>query len=96
MEAGSKFVSVYWDPFGIFGASCWDTHSNHFPRLKEYLLPIYDESFPAFILDMEERGLLDETAVLCISEHGRTPKHSAKRFRTMHIVVFVHSIFLLF
>ena len=74
VEAGSRFVSVYWDPFGLFGASCWDTHSNHFPRLKDYLLPVYDESFPNFILDLDERGLLDETAVLCISEHGRTPK----------------------
>ena len=72
VEAGSRFVSVYWDPFGLFGASCWDTHSNHFPRLKDYLLPVYDESFPNFILDLDERGLLDETAVLCISEHGRT------------------------
>ncbi len=74
VEAGSRFVSVYWDPYGLFGASCWDTHSNHFPRLKDYLLPVYDESFPNFILDLDQRGLLDETAVLCISEHGRTPK----------------------
>lgn len=74
VEAGSRFVSVFWDPFGPFGNSCWDTHSNHFPRLKDYLLPVYDESFPALILDLDERGLLDETAVLCISEHGRTPQ----------------------
>ena len=78
VEAGSRFVSVFWDPYGPFGASCWDTHSNHFPRLKDYLLPVYDESFPAFILDLEERGLLDETAVLCISEHGRTPQIDSK------------------
>jgi arylsulfatase A-like enzyme len=26
------------------------------------------------ILDLEERGLLDETLVLCLTEHGRTPK----------------------
>ena len=78
VEAGCKFVSVFWDPFGPFGASCWDTHSNHFPRLKEYLLPVYDEPFPHFILDLDERGMLDETAVLCISEHGRTPKIDSK------------------
>ena len=74
VEAGGKFISVFWDPYGPFGASCWDTHSNHFPRLKEYLLPVYDEAFPAFIEDLDERGLLEETAVLCISEHGRTPR----------------------
>ncbi len=74
IEAGGKFVSVFWDPFGPFGGSCWDTHANHFPRLKEYLLPVCDQAFPALILDLDERGLLDETAVLCISEHGRTPR----------------------
>lgn len=26
------------------------------------------------ILDLEARGLLDETLVLCMSEHGRTPR----------------------
>ena len=26
------------------------------------------------ILDLEQRGLLEETLVLCVSEHGRTPK----------------------
>ena len=74
VEAGGKFISVFWDPYGPFGGCCWDTHANHFPRLKEYLLPVFDESFPSFLQDMDERGLLQETAVLCISEHGRTPK----------------------
>jgi hypothetical protein len=74
VEAGTRFVSVFWDPFSIFGGSCWDTHANHFPRLKEYLLPVFDQSFSAFIRDLDERGLLDETLVCCLSEHGRTPK----------------------
>ncbi len=78
VEAGSKFVSVFWDPFGPFGGSCWDTHANHYPRLKQYLLPVFDQTYSALIRDLEERGLLDETLVLCISEHGRTPKIDSK------------------
>ncbi|MBI1901275.1 MAG: DUF1501 domain-containing protein [Planctomycetia bacterium] len=74
VEAGSKFVSVFWDPYGPFGGSVWDTHANHFPRLKEYLLPVFDQAFSAFIEDLDERGLLNETLVLCLSEHGRTPQ----------------------
>jgi len=74
VEAGGRFVSVFWDPFEPFGGSCWDTHANHYPRLKEYLLPVFDQSYSALILDLEQRGLLDETLVVCVSEHGRTPK----------------------
>ncbi len=78
VEAGTRFVSVFWDPFEPFGGSCWDTHANHFPRLKDYLLPVFDQTFPALIRDLEQRGLLDETLVLCLSEHGRTPQIDSK------------------
>ena len=74
VEAGVRFVSVFWDPFGPHGASVWDTHSNHFPRLRNYLLPVFDQSWSALISDLHDRGLLDETLVLCTSEHGRTPQ----------------------
>ena len=74
VEAGGRFVSVIWDAFDIFAGCAWDTHENHYPRLKDYLLPTLDEALPALLCDLDERGLLDETLVLCISEHGRTPK----------------------
>ena len=74
VEAGGKFVSVIWDAFDIFAGCVWDTHDNHYPRLKQYLLPTLDQTLPTLLLDLEQRGLLDETLVLCISEHGRTPK----------------------
>ena len=78
VEAGARFVTVFWDPYGPHGASVWDTHSNHFPRLKNYLLPVFDQTYSALITDLEERGLLDETLVLCTSEHGRTPQIDSK------------------
>lgn len=78
VEAGARFVSVFWDPFGPHGASVWDTHSNHFPRLKNYLLPVFDQSYSALISDLDDRGLLDETLVICTSEHGRTPQIDSK------------------
>lgn len=74
VEAGSKFVTVFWDGYGQFANCAWDTHNNHFPRLKEYLLPGFDLAYPTLIDDLRQRGLLDETLVLCISEHGRTPQ----------------------
>jgi len=74
IEAGGRFVSVFWDCFGQFANGAWDTHQYHYPRLKELLLPGFDLAFPALIRDLRERGLLDETLVIWMSEHGRTPK----------------------
>jgi hypothetical protein len=74
VEAGTRFVTVFWDGYGQFASCAWDTHSNHYPRLKEYLLPGFDLAFAALIDDLRQRGLLDETLVLCMSEHGRTPR----------------------
>ncbi len=78
VEAGCKFVTVFWDGFGQFANCAWDTHNNHYPRLKEYLLPGFDRAYPALIRDLEQRGLLRETLVLWMSEHGRTPKIDSK------------------
>jgi hypothetical protein len=78
VEAGSKFVTVFWDGYGQFAGCAWDTHSNHYPRLREYLLPGFDRAFPALLGDLEARGLLGETLVLWMSEHGRTPRIDSK------------------
>jgi uncharacterized protein (DUF1501 family) len=73
LEAGTRLVSVFWDEYGLAG-DAWDTHWNHFPRMTEQLLPPFDKAFSGLILDLEQRGLLDDTLVVCLSEHGRTPK----------------------
>jgi uncharacterized protein (DUF1501 family) len=78
VEAGCRFVTVFWDAFGLFAGCAWDTHANHFPRLKDYLLPGFDRAFSGLILDLESRGLLDETLVMWLSEHGRTPLIDSK------------------
>jgi hypothetical protein len=73
IEAGSRFVSVFWDEYGLAG-SAWDTHWDHFPRMKQELMPGFDLALAGLIEDLDARGMLDETLVLCLSEHGRTPK----------------------
>lgn len=73
VESGCRFVSVFWDEFGLAGSG-WDTHWNHFPRMREELLPGLDLAFSGLILDLEQRGMLDDTLVLLLSEHGRTPR----------------------
>lgn len=78
VEAGSKFITVFWDAVGLYNGSCWDTHANHFPRLKEYLLPGMDFALSGLILDLEARGMLDDTLIVWLSEHGRTPQIDSK------------------
>lgn len=78
VEAGTKFVSVFWDPYGTYFGGSWDTHENHYPRLKEYLLPGFDPAFAALVSDLAQRGMLDETLVVCMGEHGRTPQIDSK------------------
>ncbi len=72
VETGVKFVTVFWDTWTDNNAA-WDTHHNHHPRLKDGLCPKLDQILPVFLDDMEQRGLLDDTLVMVISEHGRTP-----------------------
>jgi uncharacterized protein (DUF1501 family) len=75
IEAGCRFVSVVWDEYGVHNTA-WDTHAQHFERMKGELLPGLDRAYARLIGDLEERGMLDETLVLCMSEHGRTPRLS--------------------
>jgi hypothetical protein len=76
LESGVKVVTVVWDEFGQTDES-WDTHHDHHSRMKEFLLPAFDKAFSTLLADMDSRGLLDETLVLCLSEHGRTPQFYA-------------------
>ena len=76
MEAGGRFLTVFWDEFGLAGTG-WDTHWDHFPRMKDELLPGLDQTLSGLLVDLDARGRLDETLVVCLSEHGRTPKVSA-------------------
>lgn len=75
VEAGVSLVTVNWqDETKIDGVNtCWDTHQNNFPKLKNLLCPLFDQAFPAFLADLAERGLLESTLVVAVGEFGRTP-----------------------
>ncbi|AMV29874.1 hypothetical protein VT84_36105 [Gemmata sp. SH-PL17] len=78
VEAGSKFVTVFWDEFGLAGSG-WDTHWEHYPRMRNELMPGFDRGFSGLISDLDQRGMLDDTLVMVLSEHGRTPKLSSAK-----------------
>ena len=73
IEAGARVVTVFWDEYNLTNAA-WDTHVFLERRLKTELCPGFDRAFPALMQDLQDRGLLDETLVCVLCEHGRTPR----------------------
>jgi uncharacterized protein (DUF1501 family) len=82
VEAGVPLITVIWshsnrgqdkDPAST-DAYGWDTHNDIFDALKTHLLPRFDLGFSALLEDLDQRGLLDETLVVCMGEFGRAPK----------------------
>jgi hypothetical protein len=74
VEAGVRLVTVYWGGRVNNPDPHWDTHFNNNRRLKEELLPPFDQCFSAFLEDLDARGLLRSTLVICMGEFGRTPR----------------------
>ena len=70
VEAGVRFVTCF---SGSNPGDGWDTHKDNFTRLKEKLMPGEDTAFSAFIEDMDQRGLLEDTLVVWSGEFGRKP-----------------------
>jgi uncharacterized protein (DUF1501 family) len=66
VEQGVPFVEV--DLGG------WDTHSNNFTTLENSKLPELDKATSALVADLDQRGLLADTAVIWMGEFGRTPR----------------------
>ncbi len=54
----------------------WDTHSNNFERVAENCADI-DHALSGLLIDLEQKGLLNETLVVLTSEFGRTPNINA-------------------
>jgi uncharacterized protein (DUF1501 family) len=80
VEEGVRFINVTWDLFWDrvqVDYDAWDTHTHNFSILKENKLPYLDQTYAALMQDLEERGLLDETLVVIMSEMGRTPRVNA-------------------
>ncbi len=83
VETGVKFVTVYYADSigGRRKEDGWDTHgfdnTRMYPILKDYHLPLLDQTLPTLLNDLDSRGLLDSTLVVWMGEFGRTPKINA-------------------
>jgi hypothetical protein len=75
-EAGVPMVTVCCAAGDLNGSAGdhWDTHGNNFRRLKDTMLPVFDQAASALIQDLDQRGRLNETLVVMLTDFGRTPK----------------------
>jgi hypothetical protein len=64
VERGVRFVTLM--------HASWDHHSNIDPELT-YNAGMLDQPAAALVKDLKQRGMLDETLVICAGEFGRTP-----------------------
>jgi hypothetical protein len=71
IDSGVRFVTV------SFGG--WDTHRDNWNALKTRQLPPFDEGLAALFTGLEQRGLLETTAIYVTGEFGRTPKINTER-----------------
>jgi hypothetical protein len=77
IEAGARCVTLAFTrwPFGrvLRGDHNWDWHRDLFPAARG-ILPLLDLGLAALIQDLDQRGLLDDVAVVVWGEFGRTPR----------------------
>jgi hypothetical protein len=71
VEQGVRFVQVY------LSGQPWDTHDKNAEKLRD-LTRMTDQASAALVLDLKQRGLLDDTIVLWSGEFGRLPVSQGK------------------
>lgn len=84
VEAGARFVMVDYGYDPDYG-NVWDNHNaagQKHPPIQDivrrgYHLAGMDQAFAALITDLKERGMLERTLVVFLTEFGRTPKINA-------------------
>ncbi|MFN4258002.1 MAG: DUF1501 domain-containing protein [Gemmataceae bacterium] len=76
VEAGVPFVEV--------GQSGYDTHSDNFTGHKG-LVPPMDQAWAGLIVDLEQRGLLQNTLIVWMGEIGRTPNINNRAGRDHYV-----------
>lgn len=85
VEAGIPFVQVNWSDHveaeEDAGDGGWDHHYRNFQIIQDRHGPWLDQAFSAFLIDLQERGLLERTLIVAMGEFGRSPKINDKAGR---------------
>ena len=74
VEAGTRVVEVIWPKVANSNNHSWDHHSGLSKRMKNESAPMLDSGLSGLLIDLDQRGMLDETLVVCVGEFGRSPQ----------------------
>jgi hypothetical protein len=74
VEAGTRVVEVIWPKVANSDNHSWDVHVGLSSRMKNQSSPMLDAGLSGLISDLDERGMLEDTLVLCVGEFGRSPQ----------------------
>lgn len=67
IQTGVPFVEVRFP-------GSWDLHQDVFNTLSTQRLPILDAGISGLVQDLSQRGMLNDTVIVCMAEFGRTPR----------------------
>ncbi|REJ93351.1 MAG: DUF1501 domain-containing protein [Planctomycetota bacterium] len=70
VETGVPFIEVR-------NTNGWDLHQNVFATLRDTNLPTLDSGIAGLVQDLKDRGMFEDTVVVCMGEFGRTPRINA-------------------
>jgi len=79
LERGTRAISVNMFET-VYSSLSWDCHQDGgslnvgLRDYRDHLAPVFDQTYTALILDLEQRGLLRDTLVVAAGEFGRSPK----------------------
>ena len=72
VEKGVRFVQLFNGAYASGGQINWDTHNN-MPGLVPGHAEVLDQPVAGLLKDLKQRGLLQDTLVVCCTEFGRMP-----------------------
>lgn len=73
VEAGTRVVEVIWPKVANSDNHSWDHHNGLSDRMQNKSGPMLDAGLSGLFTDLDQRGLLEETLVVCVGEFGRSP-----------------------
>ena len=74
IEAGSRVVEVVWPKVANSDNHSWDMHVDLPKRMKTQAAPMLDAGLYGLLLDLDRRGMLEDTLVVAVGEFGRSPQ----------------------